>query len=183
MSGNGIHDSLDSTTGKLTKLLAEDGYVAVDYIYPPTNSITALLRNKKDVLGFQNMLVDGSTIIAHSRFCRVVLKMLQKNTFETEIDDIYLIAPATKRAWNIPFTAFKKIRGDIIVIYNPHDLAILAGAMALFHPFGTAGRSGLKETHPKIKNYRWPSFEGKYNHSFFFNDDNIQDLKEFITGN
>jgi hypothetical protein len=70
----------------------------------------------------------------------------------------------------------------IIVAYNPHDIALVAGSLLPLHPFGTLGKSGY--TGPpddRVHHYRFESRAGKWNHtSPYFDEPGLSRLTSIV---
>lgn len=158
-----------------------------DYNYPyyrliEQRSQTKLTRNAE---GLAEIMQDGDHVLAHSNGASIVHKAMHLNQ-EVRLGVIILVAPAfgSKTAW--PMWGFDRM----VVMHNPHDLAVFVGQLLYKHKFGALGRIGYRgRTDARIRNISIKNAKGSdwpINHSWMFRgkqlDNTTAQIRRIIDG-
>lgn len=191
---NGIRSDGSSNTDRiLLKLCSEHNLNVVDFNYDKVNLIDVYFKlrkskNKKfeyDIAKqLKNLEAIGKSppsIVAHSFGCLLTIRALELGMV---VNNVYFFSPAVN---SDEFINTNSVFGNVYVIHNPNDLAILFGAGLLFHDFGAMGRKGSKfaKSNNKIINIEYnPKFSVKnligLNHNVYFENKNINKWIDFI---
>jgi hypothetical protein len=146
--------SSETTTGVLLHHLRNAHHMAGEHLtYPPTQAfhwwsrayrrlVATALHAQIDRIG-QGRQVD---VVAHSLGCDAVREIMTACP-QAVFRRVLFIAPAMER--DIKWDRFRFER--MLVMRNPKDGAILAGAALPWHPFGLAGRDGFATDDPRIR--------------------------------
>lgn len=108
------------------------------------------------------------SIIAHSHGCHIALEAAKM----IDVGSIWLFNPAVSVGYNLDPVRCDKTR--IYCIYSPSDWIVFLGSIIPFHPFGKAGKHGLKNL-PEANN-----LESNGGHSEAFKHPRIEQWAEFI---
>lgn len=169
---NGQADSIATTTGMLERHLWDDAY-DVQHLYRPTvawwqSKSKQYLRRTARHLIYQMDLTAPGYLIAHSQGCLQAYWMMRIAKMRLW-HRIVFVAPAMDRqGWAWDWCDFDRL----LTIYNPNDLAIWAGALLPFHPYGFAGVRGFRTKDPRIINREDSSLsDGWIAHSHYFHDE------------
>ena len=138
---NGIATDGAGNTDVLLKRLARLGYDTVDVQLPKRHFFSARWGAKKDAQLVVDNSDDGDVVVAHSFGCLRTAFAMRRRSYRA----VFLIAPAMSKNYRFPMSST-----DIYAFHSREDMAIRAGALLLFHPFGLAGRHGFND--PMVTN-------------------------------
>ncbi len=106
-----------------------------------------------------------------------VLEEMGLNFSADFLSKIVMLSPALNRNQDFHGLPFD----NLLCIHNPFDIAIWAGSLLPFHPFGLAGALGIKTFDPRVRNEARPSFVGPFNHTDpYFRMPYIEDMAQRI---
>jgi hypothetical protein len=163
---NGIKTNGQGTTDRLlAKLHQLYGYQVNDINQPIRTAWRARFSAKKDAKAIIKVAQDGDVLVGHSYAGLKAAQAMRGINFRA----VFLFRPAMSRFHSFPGWQDT----EIYCIYSHGDLAVIAGSLLLFHPFGLAGAVGF--TDPFVINV--PSRGG---HSHDFHPDHLASWAKFI---
>jgi len=162
---NGIKTHGKSTTDRTLIRLESLGYKTHDVNQPIRHSWDARWKKKKDAKAIIEVAEDGDAIICHSYGGIKTAIAMEGIDFSA----VFFFRPAMGRNYDFPGWQGTKI----YCIHSKADMALWAGSVLLFHPFGLAGVYGF--TDPFVNNV-----ETQGGHSVDFEDRNIDRWVKFI---
>jgi len=162
---NGIRSTGAGSTDILGAKLAAMGYPVHDLNQPVRSAWGARWKANKDAADILEVAKHGDVLVAHSYGCLKSSIAMRGVNFKAA----FLFRPAMSRWHNFPQYQSTKI----FCIYSKQDYTILAGSLALYHPFGLAGFSGFYS--PFVRNIKSTGA-----HSDDFHADRVDEWAIFI---
>jgi len=168
---NGIRSDGRGSTDLALDNLRMKGFDVHDLNQPVRSAWGARFHAHRDALDIIEVAKDGDVVICHSYGCLKTVIAAKAINFRA----IFMFRPAMSR-WH----RFAKVSilTELYCIYSPQDYTIIAGSLALYHPFGLAGARGFKSR-------RVTNLASHGPHSHDFKNPNLQfwmnRVVEFIT--
>lgn len=195
--GIGDADTYAKTTGKLAQPLVDEGHNVMAFKWGPSSFWNVHKRARiagvalaDQVKTFRELDPGGKhaevNVVAHSAGALVVKHAMRNGA---KFNDVFLIAPAISRRPGFRWGGYDRV----FCFHNCVDLAVLAGTLLPWHPFGSMGLFGFYRSRGQEFNLHMPSTKGRWNHSknWFEGEpldqlvDNIAQIvgQEFMQGN
>lgn len=132
----GIRSVGKNSTDRMGQALRDMGYEVHDLEQPVRSAWGARWKANRDAKDIIDIANDGDVVIAHSYGCLKTSIAMRG----PKLLAVFLFRPAMSRWHKFPQYQDTKT----FCIYSKQDYTILAGSMALYHPFGLAGFSGFR---------------------------------------
>jgi hypothetical protein len=157
---NGIRSDGSGNTDRALQGLERLDHCTVDTAYPLTRWVwqtRSRARELRDARVLKRRYYHpGDAVIAHSRGCRVNLRMMELGC---RFSTVFWFRPAMNRDVIVPDHGCERL----FVLHHPEDRAIALGSLLPWHPFGAAGRFGLEagelgraDHDPRVRNVQLP---------------------------
>lgn len=171
---HGIRTDGENSIDRIGPLLRDLGHGVHDCELPVrhTWSVRRTIERDAELLVRSVMATSVSrearSIIAHSHGCRIALEAAKL----VDVGSLWLFNPAVSTKYDLSSVRCDKAR--IYCIYSPSDWTVWLGSMIPFHPFGKAGKHGLRQLSEAN------NLESNGGHSEAFTHPRVQQWAEFI---